>query len=136
MPAPQSTPFPSVLSADPFVDEQMLIESLRNDVRLSGAEGERIRQLATVLVERVRQSSQNSGGIEAFMQQFSLSSEEGVVLMCLAEALLRIPDAETADRLIADKLAGRDWAEHVGQSQSMFVNASAWGLMLTGRLWN
>jgi RHH-type transcriptional regulator, proline utilization regulon repressor / proline dehydrogenase / delta 1-pyrroline-5-carboxylate dehydrogenase len=57
-----------------------------------------------------------------------------VVLMCLAEALLRIPDAATADRLIADKLASADWEEHLGTSESLFVNASTWGLMLTGRL--
>ena len=67
------------------------------------------------------------------MQEYSLSSEEGVVLMCLAEALLRIPDAETADKLIADKIGGKDWEGHLGQSESLFVNASAWGLMLTGR---
>ena len=68
------------------------------------------------------------------MQEYSLSSEEGVVLMCLAEALLRIPDADTADKLIADKIGGRDWSRHLGQSESLFVNASAWGLMLTGRM--
>ncbi|HEY7765442.1 MAG TPA: bifunctional proline dehydrogenase/L-glutamate gamma-semialdehyde dehydrogenase PutA, partial [Aestuariivirgaceae bacterium] len=73
------------------------------------------------------------GGIDAFMHEYSLSSEEGVVLMCLAEALLRIPDADTADKLIADKLGGKDWQKHVGHSESLFVNASAWGLMLTGR---
>ena len=67
------------------------------------------------------------------MQEYALSSEEGIVLMCLAEALLRIPDDETADRLIADKLADRDWERHMGRSESVFVNASAWGLMLTGR---
>ena len=81
----------------------------------------------------VRAHRTSQGGIDAFMQEYSLSSEEGVVLMCLAEALLRIPDAETADKLIADKLGGKDWDKHVGQSESLFVNASAWGLMLTGR---
>src|SRR5690606_23610355 len=74
------------------------------------------------------------GGVDAFMQEYSLSSEEGVVLMCLAEALLRIPDAATQDKLIADKVGGRQWAEHIGQSDSLFVNASTWGLMLTGRV--
>ncbi|MEO1160264.1 MAG: bifunctional proline dehydrogenase/L-glutamate gamma-semialdehyde dehydrogenase PutA, partial [Pseudomonadota bacterium] len=67
------------------------------------------------------------------MQEYSLSSEEGVVLMCLAEALLRIPDDHTADKLIADKIGGRDWHSHVGASESLFVNASTWGLMLTGK---
>jgi RHH-type transcriptional regulator, proline utilization regulon repressor / proline dehydrogenase / delta 1-pyrroline-5-carboxylate dehydrogenase len=125
--------YPSVLPAAPFVDEQALLNTLRVEASLPAQDADRVTNLATALVAQVRASSQNRSGIDAFMQQFSLSSEEGVVLMCLAEALLRIPDAETADRLIADKLAGRDWGEHVGQSQSLFVNASAWGLMLTGR---
>ena len=68
------------------------------------------------------------------MHEFSLSSAEGVALMCLAEALLRVPDAATRDRLIADKIGHGDWRAHVGNSPSMFVNAAAWGLLLTGRL--
>ena len=65
-------------------------------------------------------------GLDAFLRQYDLSSQEGVILMCLAEALLRIPDDETADRLIADKLKAGDWASHLGDSQSLFVNASTW----------
>ena len=90
-------------------------------------------ELARQLVAAVRAGRTKQGGIDAFMQEYSLSSEEGVVLMCLAEALLRIPDADTADKLIADKVGGKDWERHLGQSESLFVNASAWGLMLTGR---
>jgi len=89
---------------------------------------------ASELVEAVRANRHRKSGIDAFMHEYDLSSEEGVVLMCLAEALLRIPDAGTADRLIADKLAAGDWEEHLGTSESVFVNASTWGLMLTGRL--
>ena len=70
------------------------------------------------------------------LNEFSLSSEEGVVLMCLAEALLRVPDADTADDLIRDKLANGDWSAHLGNSDSIFVNASSWGLLLTGKLVN
>src|SRR3546814_4895888 len=70
------------------------------------------------------------------MRQYDLSSEEGVLLMCVAEALLRIPDGDTADRLIRDKLGDADWDSHLGQSDSLFVNASTWGLMLTGHLVN
>ncbi|MGH6943443.1 MAG: bifunctional proline dehydrogenase/L-glutamate gamma-semialdehyde dehydrogenase PutA, partial [Geminicoccaceae bacterium] len=73
-------------------------------------------------------------GVEAFLHEYRLSTREGIMLMCLAEALLRIPDAETADRLIRDKLSFGDWARHLGRSESSFVNASTWGLMLTGRL--
>ncbi len=116
-----------------FADEQALVTALANAAALAPDEAARVTALAATIVRGVRANQHSQTGIDAFMQQFALTSEEGVVLMCLAEALLRVPDAETADRLIADKLAGRDWADHVGQSQSMFVNASAWGLMLTGR---
>src|SRR6185437_5713667 len=65
---------------------------------------------------------------------YALSSEEGVALMCLAEALLRVPDAETADKLIRDKIGGGQWERHRAKSDSVFVNASTWALMLTGRV--
>jgi len=93
----------------------------------------RIQERAAALVERVR-GARRAGGLDAFLQAFDLSSQEGIVLMCLAEALLRIPDAETANRLIRDKIAVADWERHLGSSESLFVNASTWGLMLTGRI--
>ena len=86
------------------------------------------------LVAAVRRNKAKEGGLDAFLQQYDLSSEEGVLLMCIAEALLRIPDADTADRLIADKITSASWKDHLGESDSLFVNASTWGLMLTGRL--
>jgi RHH-type transcriptional regulator, proline utilization regulon repressor / proline dehydrogenase / delta 1-pyrroline-5-carboxylate dehydrogenase len=117
-----------------FADETQVVRKLAAEAQLTGDEADAVQQRAISLVQGVRAGRRSQGSIDAFMQQFSLSSEEGVVLMCLAEALLRIPDAETADKLIADKLGDRDWAEHVGKSDSLFVNASAWGLMLTGRI--
>ena len=93
-----------------------------------------IRETARELVEAVRRNAVNEGGIDAFLQQYDLSSEEGVLLMCIAEALLRIPDADTADKLIADKITAARWEDHLGASDSLFVNASTWGLMLTGKL--
>ncbi len=95
---------------------------------------ERIAGRARDLVEAVRANGASRKGVETFLQEFHLSTPEGVVLMCLAEALLRIPDADTADRLIRDKIGGASWDEHLGQSDSLFVNASTWALMLTGRL--
>jgi RHH-type proline utilization regulon transcriptional repressor/proline dehydrogenase/delta 1-pyrroline-5-carboxylate dehydrogenase len=71
--------------------------------------------------------------MEVFLAEYGLSTEEGVALMCLAEALLRVPDAETVDALIEDKIAPSDWGAHLGQSSSPLVNASTWALMLTGR---
>ena len=117
-----------------FADEAKLVLKLAAEAELSGGDKAEVERLARGLVKAVRENRNSQGSIDAFMQQFSLSSEEGVVLMCLAEALLRIPDAETADLLISDKLGDRDWSDHVGKSDSMFVNASAWGLMLTGKI--
>ena len=79
-------------------------------------------------------SAGRAGLVQGLLQEFALSSQEGVALMCLAEALLRIPDAATRDALIRDKIAGGQWQAHLGRSPSLFVNAATWGLLLTGRL--
>jgi RHH-type transcriptional regulator, proline utilization regulon repressor / proline dehydrogenase / delta 1-pyrroline-5-carboxylate dehydrogenase len=122
------------ISSHLFADETALVKSLASKARLSPEQERRVAENARRLVAAVRAKRHAQGGIDAFMQQYSLSSEEGVVLMCLAEALLRIPDAATADKLILDKIGGRDWESHLQQSDSLFVNASAWGLMLTGKI--
>ncbi len=96
-------------------------------------EAKRIDALARGLVTRLRGKTRSSG-VEGLIHEYSLSSQEGVALMCLAEALLRIPDAATRDALIRDKLSPGDWRAHVGHSPSLFVNAATWGLVLTGRL--
>ncbi len=92
------------------------------------------RDVARTLVVQLRERRSRSSGVDALMHEFSLSSGEGVALMCLAEALLRIPDTATADALIRDKVSRGDWRAHLGRSQSLFVNAAAWGLMITGNL--
>jgi len=89
---------------------------------------------AEALVVEARRSAKRSGVVESFLQQFSLNTKEGLVLMGLAEAVLRTPDEDTKDALIAEKISSADWASHVGKSDSVFVNASAWGLMLTGKI--
>ena len=89
---------------------------------------------ARALVTGARARAEERSYLDAFLQEFGLSNQEGIALMCLAEALLRIPDDATADRLIAEKLRAGDWGAHAGRSDSLFVNASTWGLMLTGRL--
>ena len=116
------------------VDETEIVRRLADEAELSPDARERIAERARALVEEVRRARIGKGGLDAFLHEFGLSSKEGIVLMCLAEALLRIPDAETADRLIRDKLAQGQWDKHLGHSQSLFVNASTWGLMLTGRI--
>ena len=134
MTAPKTAlPSRSAIAARLFADENATVRALAAEAALSADDQRRVAELARQLVAAVRAGRTRQGGIDAFMQEYSLSSEEGVVLMCLAEALLRIPDADTADRLIADKVGGKDWERHLGQSESLFVNASAWGLMLTGR---
>ncbi|MCG8542846.1 MAG: proline dehydrogenase family protein, partial [Alphaproteobacteria bacterium] len=115
-------------------DEEACVDERLAQAALPRAALKRIQQTATRLVEVVRETRLRRGGLDAFMSEYELSSHEGVVLMCLAEALLRIPDAETRDRLIADKVGGADWERHLGRSDSLFVNASTWALMLTGRL--
>src|SRR5450755_2021267 len=94
----------------------------------------RVDARARAWVEAVRSHHASTVGMESFLQQYDLATQEGVLLMCVAEALLRIPDAATADSLIRDKLSRGNWHKHLGQSPSMLVNASTWGLMLTGKL--
>jgi RHH-type proline utilization regulon transcriptional repressor/proline dehydrogenase/delta 1-pyrroline-5-carboxylate dehydrogenase len=117
-----------------LADEQTVVSELLALARLPVAEREAIRQDAIALVVAARGRREGKTGIESFLQQYGLASQEGVILMCLAEALLRIPDADTADSLIADKIAIGQWSEHLGAADSLFVNASTWGLMLTGKL--
>ena len=115
-------------------DETAAVERILSAAELPAAVLDRIAERARDLVQKVRQSRLGQGGLDAFLHEYELSSREGVVLMCLAEALLRIPDAETANLLIKDKLADADWRRHLGSSESLFVNASTWALMLTGRV--
>ena len=115
-------------------DETQCMRKLLDIARLPVEQSRQVQEKAAALVKAVRANRKRNGGLDAFLKKYDLSSQEGVVLMCLAEALLRVPDADTADRLIADKLATGNWQEHVGTSDSMFVNASTWGLMLTGKL--
>jgi RHH-type proline utilization regulon transcriptional repressor/proline dehydrogenase/delta 1-pyrroline-5-carboxylate dehydrogenase len=117
-----------------LADEERLIRALTEAADPGEKARERIQGTAAQLVRSVRRNKAKEGGIDAFLQQYDLSSEEGVLLMCIAEALLRIPDAHTADKLIADKITSAKWKDHIGVSDSLFVNASTWGLMLTGQL--
>ena len=117
-----------------LADEKTVVSELLALARLPDSDREAIRRDAIALVVAARSRREGKTGIESFLQQYGLASQEGVVLMCLAEALLRIPDADTADKLIADKIAIGQWSDYLGEADSLFVNASTWGLMLTGRL--
>src|SRR5438094_3921368 len=117
-----------------LADERAAVERLVEHAAVDHAESTAIAALARSWVEAIRSRRASNAGVESFLHQYDLSTQEGVLLMCVAEALLRIPDSETADRLIRDKLSRGDWQKHLGQSPSLLVNASTWGLMLTGRL--
>ena len=132
-----ATPRPSLRTTIDAVwrsPEPDCVPALVDAARLDPATQARVHQLAGSLVTGLRAKRSRSSGVDALMKEFSLSSQEGVALMCLAEALLRVPDKATADRLIRDKLSEGDWRSHVGNSPSLFVNAATWGLLITGRL--
>ncbi|MEX1147711.1 MAG: bifunctional proline dehydrogenase/L-glutamate gamma-semialdehyde dehydrogenase PutA [Sphingomonadales bacterium] len=115
-------------------DEARAVADLLESVSLTSGVRHRIVREARTLVEGARSNRSRQGTLDAFLQEFGLSNREGVALMCLAEALLRVPDADTADRLIAEKIRSGTWQDHRGRSDSVFVNASTWALMLTGRV--
>ncbi|MBN8499942.1 MAG: bifunctional proline dehydrogenase/L-glutamate gamma-semialdehyde dehydrogenase PutA [Sphingomonadales bacterium] len=122
----------SALRAAFRMDEEACVaECLVQAAPVSAVHAEASR-IATRLVEGAR--DHKASGLDAFLQAYGLGTDEGIALMCLAEALLRVPDAATADALINDKLGGIDWSEHVGESSSTFVNAATFSLMLTGQV--
>ena len=129
-----SSPLRKAISDAFLADEDAVVSRLIAKARMSAAERAATDKLARDLVQRIRDTRGDNGSVDALMQEYALSSQEGVVLMCLAEALLRVPDAATADRLIKDKIGSANWSRHKGQSDSMLVNASTFALMLTGRI--
>lgn len=131
---PAPAPLRAAITAGWVRDEAEHVRELLTAARQPESDRAEIQATAADLVRRVRTRAHDQGAIEAFMRQYDLGSEEGVLLMCVAEALLRIPDQDTADKLIRDKLGDADWKRHLGQSDSVLVNASTWGLMLTGKL--
>ncbi|MEC7121006.1 MAG: bifunctional proline dehydrogenase/L-glutamate gamma-semialdehyde dehydrogenase, partial [Pseudomonadota bacterium] len=135
-PTHRSSSLREAVSRYRLADEQSLVRELARHATLPEALQEAVTSRAYRLVEVVRAGRRNEGGIDQFMHKYQLSSEEGVALMCVAEALLRIPDDETADDLIEDRIASANWQQHLGQADSLFVNASTLGLMVTGKVIN
>ncbi len=123
----------SVIQTGSLADEATLIAQLIAEAGLTPQDRARIAASGADLVRRIRASAK-PGLMEVFLAEYGLSTDEGIALMCLAEALLRVPDAETMDALIEDKIAPSDWGRHLGRSASSLVNASTWALMLTGRV--
>nr|WP_315593027.1 trifunctional transcriptional regulator/proline dehydrogenase/L-glutamate gamma-semialdehyde dehydrogenase [uncultured Cupriavidus sp.] len=117
--------------------ETECVPVLLEQARLPQGQADAAIKMAKTLAQKLRENKVGTGReglVQGLIQEFSLSSQEGVALMCLAEALLRIPDKATRDALIRDKISGANWQSHLGQSPSLFVNAATWGLLLTGKL--
>ncbi|CZF80826.1 Bifunctional protein PutA [Grimontia celer] len=130
---PASALWPHI-SSHYCVDESELLASLLPLATPSNEERKQTEAQAADLIERVRADKTAVQMIDALLLEYSLDTREGILLMCLAEALMRVPDAKTADALIRDKLGVADWKAHLKNSESLFVNASTWGLMLTGKV--
>ena len=122
------------LDVGKYRDEAEAVAELLARAPLDAAARVRVVEEGRALVRRARKSVSRQGVVESFLQEFSLGTREGLALMCLAESLLRTPDEATRDQLIAERIGSADWASHIGQSDDLFVNASTWGLMLTGKL--
>jgi len=122
-----------ILSEFYRIPEQKIVAELIEKADMS-EQSQSIAELCKKLVSKVRADRKKASGVDALMHEFSLSSEEGIALMCLAEALLRIPDKTTADKLIHDKIAKGDWKAHLGNSPSLFVNSAAWGLIIAQKI--
>lgn len=116
-----------------LIDESTLVPKLIDLINLNNTEKKEIMICASELVDTLR-LDKNPGIMEVFLAEYGLSNDEGISLMCLAEALLRVPDTTTIDSLIKDKLTNRGWVEHIGNSESTLVNASTWALLLTGKV--
>ncbi|MDF2140939.1 bifunctional proline dehydrogenase/L-glutamate gamma-semialdehyde dehydrogenase PutA [Paenirhodobacter sp. CAU 1674] len=129
MPAPTL----AQIDAQTLQPEAPLLHRLIAEAALDAPTRARIAARGADLVRAIRADAR-PGLMEVFLAEYGLSTDEGIALMCLAEALLRVPDAETMDALIEDKIAPSDWGRHLGQSASSLVNASTWALMLTGRV--
>lgn len=130
----KSCPLRAAIDRAYHLDETECVERLLSEANLPQSALDRIHHQAQQLVLEVRKRRLEKGGLDAFLYEYDLSSTEGIALMCLAEALLRIPDSETVDHLVRDKVASADWSSHMGQSESFFVNAATWGLILTGKV--
>lgn len=144
-PRPESSPAATASRSDSLptfspmrqaflADEDRALDPLIATAKLTTSANQEVTAIARELVEAVRSRQRTNAGMQSFLTQYDLSSQEGVLLMCVAEALLRIPDAATADKLIRDKFSQGDWKRHIGASDSMLVNAGTWGMMLTGKL--
>lgn len=126
--------FPDAFHEAFLGDEQHYVEQCLKEAELTPKAKKAIEETARKLITNIREQRVKKSSIDAFMHEYDLTSEEGIALMCLAEAMLRTPDADTVDELIRDKLSSAQWGEKPSKTDSYFVNASTWALMLTGKI--
>ncbi|GAB2196797.1 bifunctional proline dehydrogenase/L-glutamate gamma-semialdehyde dehydrogenase PutA [Sessilibacter sp. MAH4] len=129
---PLNNVLPKTIEDQKYLDESVAVDNLLSEVKLTKEQCEKICDQAVAIVDLARQKKPPL--LDSFLKEYSLADSEGVALMCLAEALLRIPDSYTRDQLLSDKLDDRNWHAHIAKSESFWVNASSWGLLLTGQL--
>src|SRR3990167_4296465 len=118
------------------MDETTCINQLVSAAQLPDTALVHIKEVAQQLVIAARKQQKQQGPLNAFLHQYDLSSEEGIALMCMAEALLRIPDKATMDKLISDKIATVDWKNHIASQNTFFINAATWSLLFTGKVFS
>ncbi|MEO7915760.1 MAG: trifunctional transcriptional regulator/proline dehydrogenase/L-glutamate gamma-semialdehyde dehydrogenase, partial [Novosphingobium sp.] len=128
-----ASPLRAAITAAARIPEPICVPKLLEAATLSAETVRAAAATARMLIGRLR-AKKSRGGVQALVREYALSSQEGIALMCLAEALLRIPDTATRDALIRDKIAGGHWSAHLGDGRSLFVNAATWGLIVTGKL--
>ncbi len=133
-PAPSRKAAMTALKNAFLADEAKTVRALIDNFPLNTESRDEVAVKAAAIVAQSRAMKEEQGTLDAFLAEFGLSNQEGVALMCLAEALLRVPDVETQDKLISEKMQSGNWASHKGHSDSLFVNASTWALMLTGEV--
>src|SRR3990167_112268 len=133
-PCPKQLPLRAAITQAYRMDETQCLSNLLKEATLQASQLTKIQTLAHDLVSKVRTARTGKSGLDAFLGEYNLGSQEGIALMCLAEALLRIPDKATIDKLIKDKVSTANWAEHSGKSPSFFENAATFGLLLTGKI--
>ena len=130
----KQNPLREAITAAYRMDENVCLNQLVLAATLPPAMLHLITKTAEQLVIGTQKRRKKQGGLDAFLHEYDLSSEEGIALMCLAEALLRVPDTKTIDRLISDKISTADWEQHLNSNHSLFVNAATWSLLLSGKI--
>jgi RHH-type proline utilization regulon transcriptional repressor/proline dehydrogenase/delta 1-pyrroline-5-carboxylate dehydrogenase len=133
---PTPTPLRKAITEAYRMDETQCVKNLLKNAELPSAAKAHIHEVAEKLVIGTREKRKQQGKLDSFLHQYDLSTDEGIALMCLAEALLRIPDHQTVDLLISDKISTANWHEHLDRNQSLFVNAATWSLILTGKIYS